>query len=101
MNNQLPAPLVCGMCGALAGLFGGGFNQCLPVWIGAATGASVGCVICVCFCLFDVPQPPVAKIVRAMPTVIQNIYIIEPTGAPKITQANTRPANTESDGPPK
>jgi len=86
MYNPLPAPFACGLCGAIAGLIGGGFNQCLPVWIGAATGASAGCVICVCLFLFDVPEPPVAQIVRAAPTVIQNIYIIEPTsltGAPK------------------
>ena len=116
MYNSLPAPLACGICGALAGLIGGGFNQCLPVWIGAATGASAGCVICVCLCLFDTPEHPVAKIVRPVQTIVQNIYIIEPTGAPKTgvpktgvpntipantIPANTIPANTESDVPSK
>ena len=78
MYYQLPAPLALGMLGAIAGLFGGGFTQSFPVWVGAATGASVGCAMCICMMLSPVPVVPEPR-----PVVVQNIYVTYVTGAPK------------------
>jgi hypothetical protein len=76
MYNHIPAPIACGMLGALAGFIGGGFNNCFPIWVGAATGGSLGCVMCIGIALM--PEPlPVAQVVSNEPRiVIQNIYII-------------------------
>ena len=88
MNGHLPAPIACGFLGTLAGLLGGGCTQCFPVWVGAATGASVGCAICVGMCFFE--PLPVAKVVnRQEPVIVQHIHIYEIAGAPKIISANT------------
>ena len=81
----MPAPIACGLCGGMAGLFGGGLNQCFPVWVGAVTGVGVGCALSLL--MFMVPeervQPVVAKVVE--PVIIQNIYIVReaPFGAAK------------------
>ena len=76
MYNVLPLPIVCGFCGACAGLLGGGLNQCLPVWVGAAVGGSLGSLICLITCLLPEPQSlPVAQV--AQPVIVQNIYIIQ------------------------
>lgn len=83
MYYQLPAPLALGMLGAIAGLFGGGFTQSFPVWVGAATGASVGCAMCICMMLSPVPVPVPRPEPR--PVVVQNIYVTYVTGAPKDT----------------
>jgi hypothetical protein len=82
-NTNLPLPIACGMVGALAGLIGGAFNNCFPVWVGAATGGSLGCVMCVVTALMpERAQIPVAQVVSNEPRiVIQNIYII--TGSEK------------------
>jgi hypothetical protein len=82
MQPHLPAPFACGLCGALAGLFAGGFTQCFPIWVGAATGGGVGCIICACQCfLLDIPM---AQVATTQPVVVQNIYLTyEVTGAPK------------------
>ena len=48
MHIEIPYPICFAMCGALAGLVGGGCNQCFPVWVGATTGASIGCAISIC-----------------------------------------------------
>jgi len=73
--SPLPAPIALGMCGALVGLIAGGFNQCFPIWVGAATGGSVGCAACIFLGLM--PEPPVQPLrVATEPIiVIQNIYI--------------------------
>ena len=73
MYPELPAPIALGMCGALAGLFGGGFSQCFPVWVGAATGCGLGCAICI-VSVFR-PEPNVSTETSVAPVVIQNIYI--------------------------
>jgi hypothetical protein len=97
MYNVLPLPIVCGFCGACAGLLGGGLNQCFPVWVGAVSGGSLGTLICLVGCLL--PQPlPVAQI--AQPVIVQNIYILQSdalvgagkieTGSPLKEQMNTR-----------
>ena len=98
MNTQIPAPIVCGMCGAFAG-FTFGNCQLYPIWLGAAIGGSVGCLMCTIMCLFE-PVPvalPVALPVPP-PTIVNHIHIYElaGTGAPKVTGTNT-----ESDVPSK
>jgi len=77
MYYELPAPIALGMCGALAGLIGGGFNNCFPVWVGAATGGSLGCILCiVSMWRQDVSALlPVAVPISSEPVIIQNIYI--------------------------
>ena len=77
MYNELPAPIACGMCGALAGLFGGGFSQCFPIWVGAATGAGVGCLMCIVHVLMPERTPlPVAQPVRVDPVIVQNFFVL-------------------------
>jgi len=73
----MPAPIACGMMGAIAGLFGGGLNQCFPVWVGAVTGSSLGCTISLLICLIN---PPTVVPVTVEPVVIQNIYIMTGSG---------------------
>jgi len=71
MYYQLPAPIACGMLGAIAGLVGGGMNQCYPVWVGGVTGLSIGTamsLIVVCKREEASASPPVP--------VQQPIYII-------------------------
>jgi hypothetical protein len=79
MYPELPAPIALGMCGALAGLFGGGFSQCFPVWVGTATGCGLGCLICIVSVFRPEPNVsrdlPVATPTSVAPVVIQNIYI--------------------------
>lgn len=93
MSNPIGVPIACGFFGSIMGLVAG-CGQCFPVIVGGSTGASVGCVICIYSSFFGPSDTgtPVAKIVHAQPTVVQNIYILEPmesTGAPKIVPANT------------
>ena len=77
MYGELPIPIACGMCGALAGLMGGGFSQCFPVWVGAATGAGLGCLCCIVHALMPAPKPlPVAQPVRADTVIVQNFYLL-------------------------
>ena len=81
MNTQLPAPIVCGMFGGCAGLIFGNC-QIFPVWVGAATGASVGCLMCMALCIAD--PIPLAQIVRPeQPVIVQHIHIYELSGAAK------------------
>lgn len=87
MNQQLPPPVVCGMCGALAG-FAFGNCQIYPVWLGAAIGGSLGCLMCAIMCIAE-PVPVITE-----PIVVQHIHIFE--GAPKVIGTNT-----ESDGQSK
>ena len=85
MQPYLPAPVVLGLCGAFAGLLGGGCNQCFPVWVGAATGGSLGCVLCL-LQSFLIPDKslPIAKPVSSVPVIIQNFHITyEITGQSK------------------
>jgi hypothetical protein len=81
--QPLPAPAACAMFGAFAGLLGGGCAQCFPVWVGGASGAGLGCIICLVQCSMESPGPPVAKI-ASQPVVVQNIYVTyEVSGVPK------------------
>ena len=83
MYTDLPVPIACGMCGALVGLFGGGFSQCFPVWVGAATGGGLGCLCCIVQALMPERRSlPVAQPVRADPVIVQNFYLVY-TGQPK------------------
>jgi hypothetical protein len=94
MYNPIGVPIACGFLGSVMGLVAG-CGQCFPVIVGSATGASVGCVICIYSACFP-SSIPVAKIADSQPTVIQNVYIISSTGAPKFIGTNT-----ESDVPSK
>ena len=71
----MPAPVSCAMCGAFFGLLAGGTTQCFPVWVGAATGCSVGSVICL-FTAYITPSIPVA-------TIVVSPFIHEVTGHAK------------------
>lgn len=53
-----------------------------PVWVGAATGASVGCAVSIFLMLKPDAQTPV---VAANPVVVENIYL---PGQPKDPVAN-------------
>lgn len=85
MYYQLPFPLGLGICGALAGLIGGGFNQIFPIWVGLATGSSVGCAACIFFMMTPErsAEPITLHLPRTEPVVIQNIYITYVSGEPK------------------
>lgn len=89
MYYDLPAPIVCGMCGALAGLVGGACNSCFPVWVGAITGGSLGCLLCIVHAIIpEPPQPPVAlrapvSVRTPEPMIVQNIYITYVSGDSK------------------
>lgn len=85
MQAYLPAPFACAMCGSFAGLLAGGLHQCFPVWVGAATGASIGCLICLIQVLMPAKTLPIAKPVTVDPVIIQNIYITyEVSGQSKV-----------------
>lgn len=84
-NTQIPLPACLGVCGALAGLAGGGCNQVLPIWIGATVGVSVGCVICMYTSAMP-EQVPLSTTRATEPIVIQNIYITHVSGQPKDIQ---------------
>lgn len=87
MNTQIPPPFVCGMCGTIAGL---AFGNCqiYPLWVGAASGASLGCLMTVYLCILN---PPIEHTKIIPPEPIDDII-----GAPKLTISNT-----ESDAPSK
>lgn len=81
MNYEIPLPITFAMCGAFAGLIGGGCSQSFPVWVGAAAGVSLGCAISIVQVLMPERQPaPVVAQTAADPIVIQNIYITYATG---------------------
>jgi len=83
MNYDLPAPIACGFLGSIAGLIGGGCNSCFPVWVGTATGCSLGCVICVVHLLMPEPPRPQVQVRTPEPVIIQNIYITHISGEAK------------------
>jgi len=81
MYYELPTPISCGILGALAGLAGGGCNQCFPVWVGAATGGSLGCAICLC--MIFAPQPVRETVITVEPVAVNNVYIAYLSGESK------------------
>jgi hypothetical protein len=86
MNLQIPPPFVCALAGATVGAIAGGC-QTFPVCVGAATGASLGCAMCICLCFANPPEGlPVAKIIQPQQTIVNHIHIYEmSTGAQKDT----------------
>jgi hypothetical protein len=78
MYTPVPLPIACGLVGALAGLMGGGFTNCFPVWVGTAAGSSLGCALCIVTALMPerATPLPVAAVAEREPVIIQNIYII-------------------------
>jgi hypothetical protein len=80
----LPAPIACGMCGAIAGLFAGGLNQCFPVWVGAVTGGAVGCIACIYNANTTNPVP----VASVDPVVVVPFCVHEFTG-------NGKPLNSD------
>jgi len=88
MYYDLPLPVSLGICGGLAGLIAGEFNQIFPMWVGCATGSSLGCVMCIYMII--VPKPERGPVVVL---TSQNIYITygagQEAGQPKdIPDAN-------------
>jgi len=81
MYYELPTPISCGILGALAGLAGGGCNQCFPVWVGAATGGSLGCAICIC--MMCAPKAATQPVITVEPIAINNVYIAYLSGESK------------------
>jgi len=74
-SAQIPMPIAFSMLGAIAGFIFGGFNQCFPIWVGALTGCSTGCVLSVLLPL-PVSEPPISEQI-----IVQNIYVLY--GMPK------------------
>ena len=78
--SPVPVPIALGMLGALAGLIGGGFNQCFPIWVGAATGGSLGCAMCIVTLIIEeqrTAQPVISRSnMNSEPVIIQNIYLV-------------------------
>ena len=83
MYTQLPPYIPLSMCGALAGLVGGGCSEFFPVWVGAATGTSLGCVICMY--KIATPENTVSLPIQEdpQPVIIDNTYIRHEYGQPK------------------
>lgn len=90
MYYLLPIPIPLSMCGAFAGLIGGGCNQFFPVWVGATTGASIGCILCIC----DAAMPESFRQMttereaeaEAGPVIVHNTYTTHVYGQPKDIQ---------------
>lgn len=80
MYYPIPLPISCAMFGAFAGLVGGGCNQSFPVWVGATSGASLGCAMCICAMMYK--EEVTAPVVRE-PIVLPNVYITYLSGVPK------------------
>ena len=76
----MPLPISCAMFGAFAGLLGGGCSQSFPIWVGATTGASLGCAMCICAMMHK--EEVAAPVVRE-PIILQNVYITYLSGDPK------------------
>jgi hypothetical protein len=80
MYHQMPLPISCAMFGAFAGLLGGACSQSFPIWVGATTGASLGCAMCICEMMYkEKVTAPVAR----EPVILQNVYITYLSGNPK------------------
>lgn len=82
MYYEVPLPITCAFCGALAGLLGGGCNQVFAVWVGAATGCSLGCAISTF--LMCQPVQEQAQVQGQAPIIIQNVYITHVSGDAKL-----------------
>lgn len=85
------APYFCGGLGTLIGLLVQScisVKTCLPVIIGSSTGAGVGCLFCVCLCIYS-PDSQVNQ------TIAQPNLVYE-SGANK----NTQYANNSEALPP-
>jgi len=80
MYHPMPLPITCAMFGAFGGLLGGGCSQSFPVWVGATTGASLGCAMCICAMMYK--EEDVVPVTRE-PVILQNVYITYLSGDPK------------------
>ena len=72
MYYLLPIPIPLSMCGALAGLVGGGCNQFFPVWVGGTTGALLGCIISICMMVIPNEEGNTNEEANENEVVIQN-----------------------------
>ena len=77
-------PVCLGTCGAISGLVGGGCTQCFPIWVGASTGSSIGCIVC----MYVAAMPePVTTHRSIEPRVIHNYLTHIPLNAQQSNNA--------------
>ena len=81
MYTQSHPPISLTVCGALSGLVCGGSDQLFAFWVGAITGASVGCTICI----YKVVTSENSVIPRQdlQPVIVDNTYIRHEYGQSK------------------
>ena len=81
MYTQSHPPISLTVCGALSGLACGGSDQLFAFWVGAITGASVGCTICI----YKVVTSENSVIPRQdlQPVIVDNTYIRHEYGQSK------------------
>ena len=81
-NSPISIPIYLGTCGAISGLVGGGCTQFIPVWVGATTGASIGCIVCM--------------YVAAMPEYVTIQRSIEPRYISDLSSSPSSPSSPSS-----
>ena len=86
MNYEIPLPITFGFFGALIGLLCGGC-QAFPAWVGAATGCSFGCAVCVCQTFLPEFEPPLEEPVQTV--VVENPCITNTSGEAKESNTNS------------
>lgn len=81
MYTKSHPPISLTVCGALSGLACGGSDQLFAFWVGAITGASVGCTICI----YKVVTSENSVIPRQdlQPVIVDNTYIRHEYGQSK------------------
>lgn len=94
MPERIIMPCVCGFVGSLFGFLFSLYHAdlCLGLTVGAGTGGSLGCVLCVWSCIVNPNSEkplPIASVVGPIqePVVFQNIHVLN-TGEQKISNSD-------------
>jgi len=85
MYTQSHPPISLTVCGALSGLACGGSDQLFAFWVGAITGASLGCTICI-YKVVTLDKSVRLPIQDLQPVIVHNTYITHENGQPKDIQ---------------
>ena len=81
MYTRSYPPISLTVCGALSGMACGGSNQLFAFWVGAITGASLACTVCI-YKIVTLEQE-VIPIQDLQPVIVDNTYIRHAYGHPK------------------